>query len=1525
MINHLIAWSLRRRFAVLLASLAILGYGSYTALRMPVDVFPDLTAPTVTVVVEGHGMAPEEMEPLVTFPIETAVNGATQVRRVRSATGIGIAVIWVEFEWGTDIQKARQTVTERLATVAASLPDHVEPPVLAPISSMMGEILFVGLSSDRHSGLELRDTARLQLKRRLLSVEGVSQVTPIGGDERQFQVVLSTARMRALNISRAQVADALRAGNENVSAGFVIDGGAETILRGIGRYSSIDEIAATVVERRDPRSITVKDVAVVQVGPAIKRGTAALSTRDADGVGMTQDAIVLAVQKQPTANTLALTRTLDVVLDEIQSSLPEGMQVHKRLFRQADFIENSIANTTSALVEGALFVVLVVVLFLASFQASLITLLAMPISLLTTVLVLAMFGVSINTMTLGGMAIAIGSLVDDAIIDVENVVRRLRENRRKPKDQRLPSLRVIYLASAEVRTSIVLATCIILLVFAPLFFLSGVEGRLLVPLGAAFCVALAASLVTALTLTPALCAVLLPDSKTIREVQEPKIVSLLKRMYAAPLRFAMRFPMAVVVPSLIAFVFSVIVAGRMGKNFLPEFNEGALVVGLVSLPGTSLEQSDQLASLAQHALMEHPEVVAMARRTGRAEADEHVQGVEASELEIMLDMEAPVAQGLPRRSKAELLDAMRTDIARVPGLQATFGQPIGHRVDHMLSGTRANIAVKIFGDDLGVLRSLAARVEAEMTDIPGIVDLSTEQQVEVAQLRVEFDRPALARYGLSVAEASRALEAAFQGEVIGQVLEGQQSYDLSLRLADGAGARRDAVGEILIDTPRGWKVPMRSVARLVDDRGPNVIMRENVQRKIVVMCNVADRDMQGVVEDIRTAIEAGVEFPAGYFVQYGGQFETATAANRRLAVLGVIAILGIALLLGSMFRSLREVLLIMLNLPLALIGGVVGVALSGGVISIASIIGFVSVFGIAARNGIMLVSHVRHLQEEEGVEDFPEAVRRAAMERLAPILMTAVSAGLALIPLALRGDDPGTEILTPMAIVILFGLISSTLLNMLVVPALFLRLGRPASDPNPEDSPTQQHVNERTGGPGLAFLLLIGLSLGAPGCASFEPEDDYARAAEAVEASTGRTDLRLPGAPRMSWQEVDAILADGLSLEEAQFLTLANNPGLQAKFLEIGIGHADWLQAKLLANPFLDFSLRFPSGGGGSVLEAVLGFELLELWQAPARAELARRELDATILAIAFEASDALDETRHAYFQAVYAEALGEIALEESRVLRRQLEVARERVDAGAAERSELTAAELAYSQAGALNYGLEVTMGRTRSELARKLSIRDSLADTKLSDGLRESTPEAVDHGLMHFLVSRELVESVLESRLDLQALAMTSQALRSRVDWEESRVWPQASGGVALESTDAGDEIGPALSIQLPILDRNQAQIVRAELLLEQSELLLEQARIEVGHDIRDAVQRYVKASDNLDIARQNLVQHAQASFELAVQARAAGSATTEAVLAARLRQLTAQRTFLQLELELVLAESALERELGQPISSAYSGNDK
>ncbi|QDU68015.1 efflux RND transporter permease subunit [Engelhardtia mirabilis] len=1050
MINALIQWSLRQRLAVLLVSGILLALGAWSAVKMPVDVFPDLTAPTVTVIVEGHGMAPEELETLVTFPVETAVNGATGVRRVRSATAVGISVVWIEFEWGTDIYRARQTVNERLATVVGSLPEQVGAPVLAPVSSIMGEIMFVSLTSELHDQLELRTTAKNQIRRRLLAVAGVSQVTPIGGEEKQYQVVLSSQRLQAFGVGLTDVADALREANEDVSAGFLVEAGSESVLRGIGRVHSEADIAATVVAQRDGRPVTVGDLGVVRIGAAIRRGIGSASMRDADWVASTHEGVVLAVQKQPAANTLALTGELDLVLAEIAAALPEGMVINSKLFRQSTFIENSIDNTAAALLEGGGIVMLIVIVFLTSFRASLITLLAIPVSLVVAVLALQFGGASINTMTLGGMAIAIGALVDDAIIDVENVVRRLRDNRALEPARRRAALRVVFEASVEVRTSIVFATFIILLVFLPLFFLTGVEGRLLRPLGVAFCVSLAASLFTALTLTPALCLYLLPTSRTVVGGGEPPLVALLKRLYAWPLRAALRFPLLTTAPAVVLFVVAVIAGSRMGRNFLPEFNEGALVVSVVTLPGTSLAESSGLADVVERAFMEHPEVVSIGRRTGRAEEDEHVQGVESSELEVVLDLEAPARLGLETRSKEALLDALRADVAAVPGIQATFGQPIGHRVDHMLSGTRANIAVKIFGPDLVELRSLAARVESAMGGIAGVVDLSTEQQIEVPQVRVEYRREDLARHGLHVADASAALVAAFRGLPVGQILEDQNSYDLTLRLEQAADATTADVGRVLVTAPDGARVPLSALADIVVDRGPNFISRENVQRKIVVMCNVAGRDMVSVVDDARAAIEAQVEFPSGYYVEYGGQFASAAQTNRLLAILGGLVVVGIGFLLHVMFRSMRDALLIMVNLPLALIGGVAGVWLSGAVISVASIIGLISVFGIAARNGIMLVSHVRHLQLEEGVTDFVQAVRQGALERLAPILMTALASGLALIPIAMRGDEPGTEILTPMAYVILFGLLSSTVLNMLVVPALYVRFGRPPVSLGPE-------------------------------------------------------------------------------------------------------------------------------------------------------------------------------------------------------------------------------------------------------------------------------------------------------------------------------------------------------------------------------------------------------------------------------------------------------------------------------------------
>ncbi|MFG0320641.1 MAG: efflux RND transporter permease subunit [Planctomycetota bacterium JB042] len=1048
MLNSLIRTALRNRLGVIVASLVVLVVGTEAARRLPIDVFPDLTAPTVTVLVEGHGMAPEEMETLVTFPVETALNGATGVRRIRSATAYGLAIVWAEFEWGVDVYRARQTVTERLSGVTSQLPEEVAAPVLAPMTSIMGEILFVALTSDRHDSLALRETADYVVRRRLLSVPGVAQVLPIGGDRRQFEVLLDPSRLAGYGITVEQVLVALEESNQNVSSGVSRRGGQEALILGRGRLRDVRDITETVVLSRGETPVRVRDLGSVGERPAFRRGTAAASRRTDDGTAVTEPAVIFAVQKQPGANTLELTARLDDVVLDLQRSLPEGMVLNARIFRQSDFIDAAIDNTISALEEGALFVIVVVMAFLLSIRASLITLVAIPVSLLVAVLTLSASGTGINTMTLGGMAIAIGALVDDAIIDVENVIRRLRENAARPPDARRPMVEVIFDASVEVRMSIVFATAIILLVFVPLFFLGGVEGRLLQPLGLAFTVSLAASLLVALTLTPALCSLLLTHSKTLSR-REPRTVAWLKALYRAPLEFALRHPWLVTAPTVLLLAIATAGLALAGKSFLPEFNEGSLVVNLATVPGTSLEESDRLALRVQEELMTHPEVAAIGRRTGRAEEDEHALGVESSELEVRLDMEAPARRGRPTRSKAELLEALRDGVAGIPGIVTSFGQPISHRIDHMLSGTPSGIAVKIFGDDLSRLRGLAERARFVMAGIEGVVDLKVEQQAAVPALTVDFDRAALARHGLTVEHASRALAAASLGLPVTRVLRGSRSYDLMVRVGDDEPSAR-AIGNAFVEAENGARVPLKAVASIREDRSPNFIARERTQRKIGVTCNVAGRDIGSVVDDIRAAIEDRVDLPDGYHVEYGGQFESAASTRDRLLLVGTLVFALVGFLLHLAFRSSRDAVFVLLNLPLAMIGGVAGVWLSGGVLSVASIIGFITVFGIAARNGILLVAHIRHLQLEEGVTDFFEAVRRGALERLAPIAMTALSAGLALVPLALRGEDPGTEVLTPMAIVILFGLLSSTFLNMIVVPALYLALGRPVAAPSTE-------------------------------------------------------------------------------------------------------------------------------------------------------------------------------------------------------------------------------------------------------------------------------------------------------------------------------------------------------------------------------------------------------------------------------------------------------------------------------------------
>ncbi|HDP90294.1 MAG TPA: efflux RND transporter permease subunit [Thioalkalivibrio sp.] len=1024
MIAQGIRWSLANRLFVIVGALLLMLWGGIEASRMSVDVFPDLTAPTVTILADTHGMAPEEMENLVTLPIETAMNGAAGVRRIRSSTTVGAAVIWVEFDWGTDIYRARQVVAERLQLARASLPLDMPAPTLAPISSIMGEIMYLSVSSDRHNAMEVKTAADWVVRRRLLAVPGVAQVTPIGGDTRQYQVLVHPDRLAAYGIALDQLTQALAQSNENTSAGFYSENGQEYLIYGLGRIERLSDIGETVVTRIDGVPITIADLAEVDIGPAFKRGTASANGKDA---------VVLAVQKQPNANTLELTERLDETAAQLEAVLPEGMRIDTTLFRQADFIEVAIENVTAALRDGALLVVAIVFVFLFSTRATFITVLAIPLSLVTAVLAMKAMGANINTMTLGGMAIAVGALVDDAIIGVENIVRRLRQNAQRPEHARKPVLNVVFDATHEIQGSIVFATLIIMLVFVPLFFLSGVEGRLLAPLGFAYVVSLAASLLVAVTVTPVLASLLLPSSPDVLSHGETRLARWIKARYRPWLTWALDHWRTVAVGAFSLFVVAMTSLAFTGRSFLPEFNEGSLTISAQTLPGTSLEQSTALGQMIEDALLEFPEVVATARRTGRGELAEHTQDVNSTEVEATLDLDGG--------DKEDFLAALRERLASVPGMSITIGQPISHRIDHMLSGTRANIAVKIFGDDLYTLRNLAQAVRAQMAEVNGVVDLNVEQQVDIPMLTIDIDRRAIARHGLSVGAVATAIETAFYGSTLTRVLEGQASFDLILRYPPEQLKNLDAVRDTLITTADGALLPLKALADIRRARGPNTISREDVQRKIVVSANVAGRDLASVVDEIRATVQANVAFPAGYHLEYGGQFESAASAMRTLLIVGAGVIVGVFLLLYTAFHSVRDAALVMLNLPLALIGGVAGVFVSGGVLSVASIVGFITLFGIATRNGVMMISHIHHLADIEAVDDAREAVLRGAMERVLPILMTALSAGLALVPLALSGGLPGSEIQTPMAIVILFGLLSSTALNMIVVPALYLRYG----------------------------------------------------------------------------------------------------------------------------------------------------------------------------------------------------------------------------------------------------------------------------------------------------------------------------------------------------------------------------------------------------------------------------------------------------------------------------------------------------
>jgi CzcA family heavy metal efflux pump len=1020
MLKALIRWSLQNRLVVLVAAFISLIVGLYLAFQLPIDVFPDLTAPTVTVITEAHNMAPEEVETLVTFPIETSLNGATSVRRVRSVSGIGISIVWAEFDWGTDIYRARQIVSEKLQLVADTLPPGVSAPIMAPISSIMGEIMLIAVTGPSDRLMEMRTIADWNIRRRLLSVTGVSQVVPIGGEVRQYQVLLDLDLLHHYGVRLDQVVETVTAASENSSGGFYVQSGREYLVRGLGRIQNVEQLKKTPVAGVSIPSIRLEQLADVRIGPKVRRGVASVNA---------QEAVILTVQKQPDADTLKLTDRIDEVLDEIEATLPQGLQIERLIFRQSDFIEAAVSNVLTALRDGAFLVVVILFLFLLNFRTTLISVVAIPLSLIFTIYVFWLFDIGINTMTLGGMAIAIGALVDDAIIDVENVFRRLRENWQRSPDQRMPARQVIFEASCEVRYPIMFATFIVIVVFVPLFALSGLEGRMLRPLGMSYMISIFGSLLVALTITPALCSYLLRGDSLLGKEEESWVVRNLKSAYSPLLRLSLQRPLPVLALSASLVLAALILVPFMGRTFLPEFNEGTLTLTLVTLPGTSLAASDRLGTLAEEILLSNPEVLSTARRTGRAELDEHAMEVNAAEMEVRFLLQD--------RSREEFLDSLRNQLAIIPGAVFNIGQPISHRIDHMLSGVQAAVAVKLFGPDLLRLRTLAESVRQVMESIPGVVDLQVDQQAHVPQTQIRLNREAIGRYGLSLEGVSEVIDIGLSGEVVGKILEEQQSYDLLVRFNEEARSSAEQIQRIKIDTPYGSVVPLMELADVRVDSGPNRISRENVQRMIVIQCNVAGGDLRGTVNDIRDAVQSQLQLPEGYYIVYGGQFESEAQASQVIGLLSILAVLAIFFILYLAFNSFRLAGLMMANLPLALIGGILAVFAGGGVLSIASMVGFVTLVGIATRNGILLVSRYEDLLKEE--KSLFDSIYQGSMQRLSPILMTALTTGLALIPLALAGDQPGNEIQAPLAIVVLGGLLSSAFLNMVVLPALCIR------------------------------------------------------------------------------------------------------------------------------------------------------------------------------------------------------------------------------------------------------------------------------------------------------------------------------------------------------------------------------------------------------------------------------------------------------------------------------------------------------
>lgn len=1038
MLNKIIKFSLNNRLVVLVLSVLLMLAGMYTAANMEVDVFPDLNAPTVVVMTEATGMAPEEVERLVTFPVETALNGATDVRRVRSSSTTGFSIVWVEFDWGTDIYRARQIVSEKLAVVRDVLPSNVGNSTLGPQSSILGELMIIGLTADTTSLQDLRTLADWTVRPRLLSTGGVAQVTVLGGEIKEYQILLNPEKMKHYGIGLDEVISTVKEMNRNASGGVLYEYGNEYIIRGMLSSNDVSALGKTVVKSIGDIPVLLENIADVKTG----NKTPKLGTASNNG----KAAVLLTVTKQPATSTLDLTDKLDESLAELQSSLPADVKISTDIFRQARFIESSINNVQKALFEGAVFVVIVLFIFLMNVRTTVISLITIPLSLVFSILALNWMGLTINTMSLGGMAISIGSLVDDAIVDVENVFKRLRESRQKPKEEQKRVLSVVFDASKEVRMPILNSTLIIIATFLPLFFLSGIEGHMLVPLGIAFMTAMLASTLVALTLTPVLCSYLLgKPGKDGKGEKESYVARNLKVVYEKALRWTLIHKKWILGITSGALVITVAVFFTLGRSFLPSFNEGSFTINVSTLPGISLKESDKIGRIAENMLLSVPEIQTVGRKTGRAELDEHALGVNVSEIE------APFV--LDKRSKDEVLAEIREKLRQLPGANIEIGQPISHRIDAMLSGTRANIAIKLFGTDLNKMFALGNQIKASIHDIEGIADLNVEQQVERPQLKIEPKRELMAKYGVTLPEFAEIINVMLAGEAISQVYEGNQLFDLTLKVNDESRGTAERIKNMPIDA-NGRKIPLGNIADIMSSAGPNTINRENVARKIVISANVTGRDLRGVVNNIQKTVREEIDLPEGYHIEYGGQFESEQAASRTLFVTSVFSILVIFMLLFNQFRSITQSMVVLVNLPLALIGGVFTVFLTGGVISIPAIIGFISLFGIATRNGILLISRYNDLQHE-GLSVF-DSVIHGSLDRLNPILMTALCSALALIPLAVSGDLPGNEIQSPMAKVILGGLLTSTFLNGFVIPIMYLLTSKRVA----KEMRTDNRINE---------------------------------------------------------------------------------------------------------------------------------------------------------------------------------------------------------------------------------------------------------------------------------------------------------------------------------------------------------------------------------------------------------------------------------------------------------------------------------